>query len=136
MLEDEKFMEFVFTLFNNYNAKVFYNLYFHLYENFVFNSGDVVQNMLDAEDNLRKRDFTPFGINIGNIVADLFYHNPNDYPHWKEKFSVTVKKPGYSKKIKSKYFESIKVSAENPNAFSIINNFIDFMKYVFDPKHG
>ena len=42
VITDEKFMEFIFTLYNTYTAKVYWNIYFHIFENFAFNMGDVI----------------------------------------------------------------------------------------------
>ena len=114
VLLDEKYMEFVFTLYNSYNAKVFWNLYFHIFENIAFNIGDVFQNIMQAQSNLVERKFRPFGKNIGHIVADLFYHNPNDKDHWTPEMSETVVKPGLTKKIKSEFYSSPEVMATNP----------------------
>jgi hypothetical protein len=132
-IDDEKFMEFVFSLYNNYNAKVYLNMYYRLYLNFIFNFGDVIQNMYDAETNLKARNFTSFGRNIGRIVTDLFYHNPVDNKHWSEEMSVTVTKPGQTKKIESKYYKSLEVNAENPASESLIGiatNLIDQVKKI------
>ena len=55
--------------------------------------------MIEAEKNLKDRSFNSFGKNIGNIVAELFYHNPTDNGHWTADMSETVVKPGNTKKI-------------------------------------
>ena len=45
-------------------------------ENLIFNLGDVLRNTYEAQSNLLNEDFTDYGVNIGYIVADLFYINP------------------------------------------------------------
>ena len=64
------------------------------------------------------KDYTSFGRNIGNIVTDLFYHNPSDDGHWKAFMSQTVSKPGITKKISDQIggkYNSLQVYASNPN---------------------
>ena len=46
LINDEKYTEFVFQLFNGGNDL---NLMTHLYENFVYNMGDVIQNLFEAK---------------------------------------------------------------------------------------
>lgn len=104
VITDEKFMEFIFTLYNTYTAKVYWNIYLHIFENFSFNMGDAILNMIEAEQNLKGRHFVEFGKNIGNIVAELFYHNPTDNGHWTADMSEIVFNPGHTKKVDSKFY--------------------------------
>ena len=79
LIDDEKYTEFVFQLFNGGND---INLMLHLYNNFVYNIGDVFQNIFEAKENLETAHFTQFGENAGHIVTDLFFKNPTNEGVW------------------------------------------------------
>ena len=96
IIADEKYTEFVFQLFNGGNDL---NLMVHLYENFVFNIGDVFQNMFEARQNLATSHFTEFGENIGHIVTDFFYLNPVDEDIWDTRNSHVAMSSSDSVKI-------------------------------------
>lgn len=114
LISDFKYAEYVFLLLNNYNAKNYWNQFFHIYENFFFNIGDVILQLMNAQSHLEKRMFYEYGLSIGRITADLFYHNPYDQDQWPDNIALAQFTPEHSEKIESKYVHP-EVKASRPS---------------------
>ena len=46
--------------------------------------GDILKNMIEAQENLNARSYFEYGKNIGQIVANIFFVNPVDQAIWTE----------------------------------------------------
>jgi hypothetical protein len=50
----------------------------HLLENAVFNYGDFLQNINEANTSIAEGNFTNYGRAVGRIIGDIFFINPID----------------------------------------------------------
>lgn len=48
------------------------NFWIHTFENVLFNSGDIFQNIIEANDAFLWNDYFKFGEHLGRIISDLF----------------------------------------------------------------
>lgn len=61
-VDDIEYIDAIFTQSKHLSN---FNFWTHLFENFIFNFGDLLQNSIEAQDNLKKNDFNSFGKNVG-----------------------------------------------------------------------
>lgn len=74
-VDDIEYIDAIFAQSKHLNT---FDFWTHLFENFIFNIGDLFQNGIEAHNNLSKRDFNSFGKNVGQMIIDTFYINPLD----------------------------------------------------------
>jgi hypothetical protein len=60
--DDLKYMEHVFSLFDNYGST---DLAIHIFEDVLFNLGDIIRNAKVARESLESGDFNLYGRDIG-----------------------------------------------------------------------
>lgn len=92
-------------------------LYTHLFENIMWNLGDVLKNGIEARKNLEKREYKSYGQNIGQIVSDIFFVNPVDSSIWTEENSRIIKGDGTSEKVPSKFYGELEVGSSRKQLF-------------------
>jgi len=120
LFKDLKYIEETFALLLDITSL---NLWVHLLENFLFNLGDVWRNMEEAKINLGLGKFEAYGLNIGQIVGDLFFMNPMDDNVWTEDASVIIRTTGHSQKVPSTfYIDDVHVMSEKPDTKMLIEN--------------
>lgn len=69
---------------SDYDKVASVSIYTGLMENLIWNMGDILKNMIEAQENLNARSYFEYGKNIGQIVANIFFVNPVDQAIWTE----------------------------------------------------
>lgn len=108
IIDDFNYLDEIFKLFDDVTAL---DLYTHIFDNVMWNFGDILKNAIEAKSNLEEGDYREYGANIGHIVSDLFFVNPVDDKIWDEENSRIINSDGTSEKVPSSFYESLKVES-------------------------
>mmetsp|Transcript_2071 Transcript_2071/g.3660 ORF Transcript_2071/g.3660 Transcript_2071/m.3660 type:complete len:185 (+) Transcript_2071:218-772(+) len=87
LFNDVKFLDEIFTIFDQANSV---NMYLHIFENLMFNTGDILFNLIEAKKDINNFDYNGLGLTSGRIIVDLFYSNPIDASVWTNAHSNIV----------------------------------------------
>lgn len=110
ILSDLEHLEEDFSLLDDISSTA---LWVHLFENLMFNLGDIIKNVQLAPKNLEIGEYYEYGLHIGEIIADVIFLNPSDEHVWTVDNSIIVRKDS-ADKIPSTFYES-----GSPNVRSI-----------------
>lgn len=75
IMKDIEYLEEQFILLPQFKNL---SMWTHLLENVVFNYGDVLQNLKEANESIAEANYTNYGKSIGRIIADVFFINSID----------------------------------------------------------
>ena len=101
--DDLKYMEHTFSLLDNYGST---DLAIHVFEDVLFNLGDIIRNAKLARESLEKGDFNLYGMDIGQIVADVMLISPLDFDVWTMENSQVVQNGEKADKINSMFYST------------------------------
>ena len=115
--EDLKYLERDFALLNSYGGT---DLGIHLFEDVLFNLGDIIRNARSARESLEKGDFNLYGMDIGQIIADVMLISPLDFGVWTLENSQIVQNGEKADKIDSMFYSTshLDVQASQPTTLS------------------
>lgn len=121
LLDDIEFIDGTFT---DMDVPRTYNVWTHLFENLLFNMGDIVSNLEYSKEMLSKKNYTEYGVGIGHIVSDIFFLNAIDNAAWTSDNSRVINDFGSDKKsekVPSSFYDpmDLQVEAVNPNSGGI-----------------
>lgn len=114
LITDIEYIDDIFKILDDISS---FTLYSHLFENIMWNLGDVLKNIMEARVNLEKRQYKSYGQNIGQIVSDIFFVNPADSSIWTEENSRIINGDGTSEKVPSSYYGELKVESSKNQFF-------------------
>lgn len=114
IITDINYMDTIFKMFDDVTAL---EVYTHIFENLLWNSGDVLKNAIESRQNLANEEYELFGENVGHIVSDIFYVNPVDDAIWDEENSRIIKSDGTSEKVPSSFSGEMKVESSRKGLF-------------------
>ena len=94
-----------------FNISNIETLYLHIFDNVMFNLADIIYNLIEARQNIIDSSFNALGINVGQIMSDIFLKNPIDESVWSDAHSEIVidEINPASQKVNSTFFTEIEV---------------------------
>ena len=100
LVTDVNYLDTIFKIFDDVSSV---ELYTHMFENLLWNMGDVLKNSIESRENLDKEEYKLYGENVGHIVSDIFFVNPVDDAVWDEESSRIINSDGTSEKVPSSF---------------------------------
>ena len=91
-------------------------LFIHIFENLMFNLGDIIKNVQLAPERIEAGDYQGYGRNIGEIIADVVYINPSDEEIWTVANSEVVEKNS-ADKVPSTFYSNERVPLVQASQF-------------------
>ena len=110
MLNDIKYLDQILGYFDNVTQL---DMYLQMFDNVMFNLADIIYNLIEARNNIINSKFNALGINVGQIMSDIFLKNPIDESVWSDAHSEIVidEINPASQKVNSTFFSEIEVSS-------------------------